>query len=197
MPDAPENQFKNQSFAKPVSLFEPDARALQQIEDSERTGDAAVERERVLAWASLIEFSALPEIKNIRNEKLRCDALEILTERARTDEDVCALVEFVLHHDEIIAKTRLVTAFQKVWERRPNRSSTIKMLHLAAESNDADLFLTVLTDAEQLIRAGKLADLTANELNNLADSHYWLLGEHARMSGAGFLLKQKLAERRL
>lgn len=190
--DSRENQFENQTPIKSVSLFSPDAKELAQIERAQQRREHHEETERALAWASLVEFSRLTEIKNIADENLRGAALEILTERARTDEDVIALVEFVLQHDEARANKRLVRAFQQIWERQPNRNSTIKMFRLAAEADDADLFLTVLTETEQFIRSGKLNDVTTSEFNRLADSHYWLLGERARISGAGFLLKQKL-----
>ena len=187
-----DNQLDNQFSVKPASLFQPDAKELTQIEHAQQQRSRAEETERALAWASLVDFSRLAEVKNIANENLRDAAFEILTERARADEDVKALIEFVLRCDQIKANKSLVRAFQLIWERQPDRNSTIKMLRLAAEADDADLFLTVLVETEQFIRSGKLTDLNHSELGDLADSHYWLLGEHARISGAGFLLKQKL-----
>ena len=38
--------------------------------------------------------------------------------------------------------------------------------------------------------------MTAEELQSLIDAEYWLLASDARSSGAGFMLKRKLAEAR-
>lgn len=194
----PANENVETNFRAPLktaSLFAPDAAALAaKIENEKRQRERREERERTLAWASLIDFSQLPEFKNIADEKLRRDALDILTERAKTNEDVCALVEFVLANRAIEANKRLVRAFQTIWKLAPNRSQTINLLQLATEFNDADLFLETINDAEYFIRSGALHGLKANELRALASSHYWLLNEQARISGAGFMLKQKLHE---
>lgn len=191
-----DNRVNNRLPIKAVSLFAPNARALAEIENQKLHRERAIERERTLAWASLVEFGALPEIKSIADEKLRRDALEILTERAAKDEDVCALVAFVLAHREIEPNNGLVRAFQKIWRREPNRLATVQMFRLAAETNDAELLLDVLTESEQFAAANKLNDLTASEISDLANSHYWLLDELARTSGAGFMLRQKFAQSR-
>lgn len=187
-----ENQSDYQSPVEAVSLFQTDARTVAEVERQNRRRDLQQERARTLAWASLIEFADLPEIKNIADNKLRFDALEILTERAATDEEVRALVQFVLANEPSGASKQLLNRFQKIWEQTPDCVSTAQFFRLAAAAGDAELFLDVLNSSEQLIAAGKLRDLSASELRELANSHYWLLPESARISGAGFLLKQKL-----
>lgn len=175
-----------------VSLFAPDAKVLAEIEGAQRRREIAENTDRLLAWASLIGFSELAEMPVAENKKISDDALEILTDRAATDEDICALVRFVLYHSQLNVNQKLTRKFQLFWESSPDLKKTIQLFEIAVRADDAPLFQSVFVAAEQFIETGKLSDLTKAELCQLAMSHFWLLSPNARMSGSGFWLKQKL-----
>lgn len=186
-----ESQIRFQPL-KPVALFAPDAKMLAEIEQAAHHRQTAEESERVMAWASLIPFSDLKETSVTKNKKIVDDALEILTDRAERSEDVFALCSFVAQHETFDISQKLVNKLQACWENAPDLRKTTQFFEFAARANDAELFQSVFTAAEQFIENGKLSDLDFGELRELATSHFWLLSPNARMSGAGFWLKQKL-----
>ncbi len=189
--DEPESQTRLQPL-KPVTLFAPDAKLLAEIEQAEHYRKAAEESERVMAWASLVKFSELKEIPLTENKEIANDSLEILTDRAELSEDVLALSSFVVNHKTLNVNQKLINKFQICWENAPDLQKTTEFFELALRADDADLFQSVFNESERLITNGKLSDLDLNELRELAASHFWLLSSSARMSGAGFWLKQKL-----
>jgi hypothetical protein len=191
--DDPESKSSPRPL-KPVSLFTPDAKILAKIEQAEHHRKTAEESERVMAWASLVPFSDLTEMPPTENKKIANDALEILTDRAHQSEDVLALCSFVLNHKSFNVNQKLTNKFQVCWENAPDLQKTNWIFELALRADNADLFQTVFNKAQQFINNGKLSDLSSDDLRELATSHFWLLSPNARMSGAGFWLKQKLNE---
>ena len=189
--DEAESQTRLQPL-KPVTLFAPDAKILAEIKQAEHARKAAEESEKLLAWASLVNFSELTKMPMAENKKILNEALEILTDRARLSEDVLALCSFVVNHKTLNVNQKLLNKFQLCWENAPDLQKTTQFFELALRADDADLFQSVVTSAEQLITNGNLSDLDLGELRELAASHFWLLSASARMSGAGFWLKQKL-----
>ena len=182
---------------RPISLFgTPDAKTLAEIEQAAHRQKLVQEREKLLAWASMVKFSDLTEIPLEVDEESWDYALDILTDRAVLDDDICALVSFSLANEKFNVNQKLIEKYRQVWEKAPNLHSTAKLFELSARANDADLFLNVLCEAEQFVKSEKLSDVRLERLHDLAQSHYWLIPEPARISGAGFLLKQKLASLR-
>jgi len=81
----------------------------------------------------------------------------------------------------------------RAFQESPNRSSTMKLLHVAALSDDAKNYGRAIELALMSWRDGSLADLSAKELESLFNSEYWVLSSQTRTSGAGFVLKRTLA----
>ena len=79
------------------------------------------------------------------------------------------------------------------WQQSPNRNTTTKLLHVAALSDDAKNFGRAIELVLMSWRDGSLKDLSATELQTLFNSEYWVLSSRTRTSGAGFVLKQTLA----
>jgi hypothetical protein len=52
------------------------------------------------------------------------------------------------------------------------------------------------TAAARALRDGRLTNLTGEDLRTLAESEFWVLSSESRTSGAGFVLKQRLASLR-
>jgi hypothetical protein len=98
--------------------------------------------------------------------------------------------------NELKINIPLAKAVIESWEESPDRHATAKALHFAALSDDAGLYRETIENALQLWREGKLSDITATELRALFDGEFWILSSRSRSSGAGFVLKQVLADAR-
>ena len=70
------------------------------------------------------------------------------------------------------------------------------MLHLAADTDDAETYNSAAELALNVWQEGKLPDVSAAELHSLLNSEYWLLSSRTRSSGAGFILKRTLSRAR-
>ena len=81
----------------------------------------------------------------------------------------------------------------RTFQQSPNRSSTTKLLHIAALTDDAKNYGRAVDLVLMSWRDGSLADLPAVELQTLINSEYWTLSSRTRTSGAGFVLKDSLA----
>lgn len=79
------------------------------------------------------------------------------------------------------------------YQKSPNRNSTAKLLHAAALSDNAKNYERAIELVLLSWRDGSLADLSAQELQSLLNSEYWVLSSRTRTSGAGFVLKQTLS----
>ena len=79
------------------------------------------------------------------------------------------------------------------FQRSPNRSSTTKLLHIAALTDDAKNYGRAVELVLMSWRDDSLADVSAVELQALINSEYWVLSSHTRSSGAGFVLKRTLS----
>src|SRR5690349_9871113 len=99
----------------------------------------------------------------------------------------------IQENDEREAKRAAAREFIERWKESTDRPSTAKMLHLAADTDDAETYNNAAELALNAWQEGKLPDLSAAELHNLLNSEYWLLSSRTRSSGAGFILKRTLS----
>jgi hypothetical protein len=81
----------------------------------------------------------------------------------------------------------------RAFQQSPDRSSTTKLLHIAALTDDAKNYGRAIELVLMSWRDGSLADLSAVELQALINSEYWVLSSKTRSSGAGFVLKRTLS----
>ena len=81
----------------------------------------------------------------------------------------------------------------KAFQESPNRTTTKNLLHIAAVADDAKNYGRALELVLMSWRDGSLSDLSANELQVLFNSQYWVLSSRTRTSGAGFVLKETLS----
>jgi len=72
--------------------------------------------------------------------------------------------------------------------------STTRLLHVAALSDDAKIYGRAIELVLMSWRDGSLSDISTKDLQALFNSEYWELSSHTRTSGAGFVLKQTLAQ---
>ena len=81
----------------------------------------------------------------------------------------------------------------RTFQQSPNRSSTAKLLHVAALTDDAKNYGRAIELVLMSWRDGSLSDISAKDLQTLFNSEYWVLSSSTRTSGAGFVLKRTLS----
>ncbi|HEU4435010.1 MAG TPA: hypothetical protein VFR51_16615 [Pyrinomonadaceae bacterium] len=79
------------------------------------------------------------------------------------------------------------------FQQSPNRTTTAKLLHVAAETDDAKTYGRAIELVLMSWRDRSLTDVSAGDLQALFNSAYWVLSSRSRTSGAGFVLKQTLS----
>lgn len=167
--------------------------ALLAAEKEERQ---SAQRSMLLARAAAGDRKVLDEACATGDASLYDEVLDALTEQAKTDQSLLALVSYIARHDGLRVTPHLAAKFIESWKRSPDRNTTAKMLHVAALSGDARVYQQAVETTVQYWRDGRVRALEASELRQLVESEYWLLPAESRNSGAGFTLKQTLARLR-
>ncbi len=153
------------------------------------------EKSRLFELAKRGERSALDEAHATGEADLYDQVLSELVTQADTESKLLSLVSHVARN-ELPVNAPLARAMIASWKAAPDRNRTAKALHFAALSDDAALYRESIEDALQLWREGKLAEVMPAELRSLFDGEFWILSSRSRSSGAGFVLKQTLADAR-
>src|SRR4051812_31602820 len=168
-----------------------EAQALE-LQSGEAT--AYQQRQSFLERAAAGEREALRDASATNDDALYEEVLNALVERAETDASLLALVSYIVRSDEHLRiNSTLAKRFIESWKAAPDRNSTAKMLHVAALADDARAYQLATETAYQCWRDRKLSGVSANELRQLMESEFWILSPAMRNSGAGFVLKRKLA----
>jgi hypothetical protein len=163
--------------------------------DSEATVNAARQRTGLLARAKGGEKSVLEEARNTGDGDLYDEVLNLLVAGSDSDPELLALVSYVTRH-ELRVNKKLAERVLDSYKSAPYRSSTAKMLHIAALSDDATLYQSAAETALDFWRDGRLSEISAQELRSILEGEFWILSSATRRSGAGFLLKRTLASAR-
>lgn len=173
-------------FADPAA--EAEARAAQ--EEKERKE----RRREILLRAAEGDKQALVEAHKSGDGLLYEEVLHQFIERAgENKKQLFALASFIARHAGLPVNRELASAFLESWKHAPARGNTPEMLHLAALAGDAALYQQAIETALLYWHEQKLSDISAEELAQLIESEFWLIPSDARNSGAGFLLKRRLA----
>jgi hypothetical protein len=146
-------------------------------------------------WRSRIDDGDLAVLRETKNLEVYPDALNQAVAQATSDTQLLKLVSFVVAN-ELPATSSLADAVMRLWEASPDRQTTAKMLHLAALSNDAEVYRNAIEKSLQFWREKKLPDVSASDLQALFDGEFWLLSSIVRSSGNGFILKRTLSSAR-
>ena len=152
-------------------------------------------RSSLVERAKAGDKSALNEAHAIGDQKFYDEVLDQLTANAGSTGTLLELVSYVTS-SELPVNRKLAEAIVSSWKNSPDRTSTPKTLHIAALADDADLYQSTVEAALHFWRQGLLADVSAAELRALFDGEFWVLSTRTRSSGAGFILKRKLASAR-
>lgn len=89
-------------------------------------------------------------------------------------------------------KIEAVRDFQKIWANEPNKQNTLELFRLAAAGENAEIFSETAETVIKFRRENKIANLTANDLADLLDSHLRTLPQQGRLSGAIFWVKREI-----
>jgi hypothetical protein len=141
------------------------------------------------------DLSALAEASN--DAALYRFVLDGLVGRASGDAGlVRELAAHIAGGRDLRASPELAEMLLGEWREGPTPPSTAELLRVSALSDDAGTFGRAVTEVLQAWDDGLLKGLGAEQLRSLFEAEYWLLSSDARRSGAGFVLKQKLADAR-
>ncbi|HEX8353948.1 MAG TPA: hypothetical protein VF611_13665 [Pyrinomonadaceae bacterium] len=143
------------------------------------------------------DLSALDDAGAAGDPALYRFVLDGLVGRCAGDEaGLRALSSHVARGAGLRASPELAEMLLGGWRRDPAADSTAELLRVSALSDDAGTFGRAVTEVLQLWEDGRLEGVGAETLRSLFEAEYWLLSSEARRSGAGFVLKQKLADAR-
>jgi hypothetical protein len=155
------------------------------------------ERNAFIARARTGDKESLREAHATGDAALYDEVLNELVERAGSEKGLTALVSYITRSDaHLRVNNRLAARFIESWKLAPDRNSTAKMLHIAALCGDARLYQTAIETSYQFWRDRRLTGIGADELRQIIESEFWILAPAVRNSGAGFVLKRKLAQLR-
>lgn len=180
----------------------PDFHGLFGAQTANKELEAQAKSERdALVMSSLIararegDKSALSDAQDSGDTGLYDRVVNEFLERIDSDTALLSLMSFVAQND-LPVSVPLANAAVASWTKSPSREGTAKALHFAALSDDPDLYRNTVELTLNLWREGKLATVSSEELRALFDGEFWILSSRSRSSGAGFVLKQTLADAR-
>ena len=182
---------------RPQGLFDDRAADLLDdegsAEESQRRASEEFEK-GLLSRAAHGDFEVLKDAHASGSAELYHRVLDTLVEhRGESADELRALADFITQNDELGASAALAERLLEDWERNPSRASVPRLLRAAALSDDAATFERAMSSVLRAQGDGRLTDMSAEELRSLFEGEYWLLSSEAKRSGAGFLLKQRLA----
>ena len=93
-------------------------------------------------------------------------------------------------------KEKKVNQFLAVWQNLPSRKNTIELLYLASQSECGEIYFRITSRILEFWRAKKINDLSADDLADVLESHFWLLPSEQRTWGVSFGLRQEIADLR-
>ena len=164
------------------------------LKEAER--QASARREALLARAAQNDKSALDDA--LDDAALYDAVLDALAERADNYKRLVALVSYIERSERRLrVNVSLAEKFLDAWKASPDTRTTAIALHVAATADNAPVYQRAVETAFTLWQSGQLPNISAEELRALFDGEYWVLSSGVRNSGAGFVLKQKLASLRL
>ncbi|MGI8555207.1 MAG: hypothetical protein ACR2LT_02475 [Pyrinomonadaceae bacterium] len=175
------------------SLFAPDDEEIREFERTEKARDekqsAESRRQSMLSRAAANDLAVLNESK--ADSDLYGEILNCLFQNADSDEKISSLAVFILRNG-LVSNAAIVEKFAAVWQKNPDKISTINYLELAARSGSAKVYLNALESVAD--EKENLSSLKEADLIMLAEADFRLLPENEISSGAGFLVKEKIAQ---
>jgi hypothetical protein len=184
LPDAPAHA---ELPRKPASLFAEDSGG-----PAAGCPPAAPDRLSLIERARQGDLTTLAGARD--DAALYQEILNALIDACERQGSTAALVRHVVKSDGLRGNVRLAERVIAAWQAAPDRRSTVDLLHVAALADDANTYGRAVDLAVEAFRNGRLDTFSAGELLALLESHLWVLAPDAQRGGAGFALKQRLAD---
>ena len=165
--------------------------------DQSMVDSPAYRRAKLLDRARGGDLETLSEASAAGDPQLYQDVLNALIESASNNREAMgALVSRITDGTELRANKRLAEHVIEEWRANPDAASTGEMAHVAALSDDAAAYESVVELIVSYWKSGRLPQLSAEQLIEIVESQYWILSHEARHSGEGFPLKIKFVKLR-
>ena len=159
--------------------------------ESEATKSAAAKRLALVERALAGDKSSLLDARHLENGEHYQEVLNLLVARADSEQALLSLVSYITRND-LPVNRKLAEKFIDSCKRVPGRSTTAKLLHVAALADDAEVYQSAVETTLELWRGGYLPEISPQELRTILEGEFWILSAPTRSSGAGFLLKRTL-----
>jgi hypothetical protein len=157
----------------------------------------AYRRAKLIDRARSGDLETLSEASGTDDRELYQDVLETLIEAASNSrETLSALISHIAASSDLRGNKRLAEHVIEEWKDNADAASTGKMAHVAALSDDAATYEQAVDLIVSYWRAGRLPQLSAEQLIEIVESQYWILSHEARHGGEGFALKIKFVKLR-
>lgn len=185
----PDNELAPRRFA---GLFSSEQ--IPALEADTKATEALRLRANLVDRARAGDLATLSETHSLRDAELYREVLDALIKSAADNHETFrALVSHVSKSDELRGNKQLAEHLMALWEAAPDRRSTVEMMHIAALSDDAVFYQRAVELVVAHWQKGELKEFGPDELTELFESQFWILAPEARLGGAGFALKRKLA----
>ncbi len=175
-----------------ASLFSPtdeEVRILSNAENEKRKTEMRENfRKNLVEKLKTNDLMILLKARDFGDSEIYNGLLEIASENL----NVVELADFVSTNN-LPANEKLVGKCFRRFGGDISSSDLTKILHISALTNSAEIFLQTVEKIVTLWKEKRL-NVTSVELVAAFESHFWLLANEARTSGAGFLLKERLAD---
>lgn len=182
----------------PRSLFEDKSRGAASVNSGAGVGAAAFasadHAARLREAAGRGELAALREAHTTGDKKLYDEVLSALLKCDASAENIRAVTAHVVGSPDLRANRMLAGALLTLWRLSPAGVPVADFLRVAALSDDAEVFRETVEEVAGAWERGDLPGRSAEDLRRLFESEYWVLAPEALRTGAGFRLKQQLAE---
>lgn len=151
-------------------------------------------RSVLLARAFVDDETALDEAHALGDRDLYNEILEALVSQAEGDpERLRAIAEYIVDSRALRSTRDFAKSMIPYYGGRLDPRSLADMLYLAALSDDAAVYEEAIRAARERFKQRRIAILPRDFVVTV-ESGYWLISAETRYSGAGFTLKQLIAE---
>jgi hypothetical protein len=169
-----------------------EARVL--AEENVRSRDEATRRQ-LLERAAEGEIKVLHEVHALGDAGFYREVLQAIHTQADGNPKVLqSIAKYIIDSQKLRSGSELAETVIEMWSKFPGQHSLAEMLYLAALADDAAIFTRATNVALLSWREDRVGKVSATEFLTAVESAYWLVASEVRTSGAGFLLKQAIAD---
>jgi hypothetical protein len=171
------------------------AEELKLLEQGEAERSAQEERLGLHMRAAEGDKTALDEAHEYGDAAFYREILQTLIAWAGSDEEALrSIAEYIVDSRALRSSREFAAMMIERWSEAPDRLSFVGALHLAALSDDSEVFKRAIETALKQFSEGRSPRVSAEDFLATVESAYWLIEAEVRSSGSGFLLKRLIAD---